>query len=78
MSIISLTIAPLLKSNPDDWETWYYGLIPLALMFLGTVMVYWFFWRDMHDITADIGIAAEAAKGDDAKKEEADAGEGKA
>jgi len=59
MSIISLTIAPLLKANPDDWATWYYGLIPLAIMLVGTVLVWWFFWRDMADITADI-ITADA------------------
>ena len=58
MSIISLTIAPLLSSNPDDWETWYYGIIPLALMLIGTFFVYWFFWRDIADITADIGVSS--------------------
>jgi len=59
MSIISLTIAPLLSANPDDWATWYYGLIPLAIMLVGTVLVWWFFWRDIADITADI-ITADA------------------
>ena len=74
MSIISLTIAPLLSANPGDWDTWYYGIIPLALMIIGTFVVYWFFWRDLADITADIGIGADAegGKGEEeaAKKEE--------
>ena len=78
MSIISLTIAPLLSANPGDWEVWYYGLIPLALMIIGTFVVYWFFWREGIDITADIvagagdveggkTVEAEAAKEDSAE-----------
>jgi K(+)-stimulated pyrophosphate-energized sodium pump len=65
MSIISLTIAPLLKPNPDDWATWYYGLIPLALMALGTVVVYWLYWHEVADITADIGGSSAGAKVDE-------------
>merc|ERR1712196_469185 len=30
MSMVSLTIAPLIKGN-DDWEGWYFGMIPLAI-----------------------------------------------
>jgi len=30
MSMVSLTIAPLIQGN-DDWENWYYGLIPFAV-----------------------------------------------
>ena len=87
MSIISLTIAPLLSSNTDDWEVWYYGLIPLALMVIGTLAVYWFFWRNGIDITADIAanveggkaVEEEAAKADSADPEPtADATEQKA
>jgi K(+)-stimulated pyrophosphate-energized sodium pump len=54
MSIISLTIAPLMEDD-DDWEVWYYGLIPLGVMVVGTYAVYYFFWRDITDITADVG-----------------------
>jgi len=80
MSIISLTIAPLLSANPDDWETWYYGLIPLALMIIGTFVVYWFFWRDMADISADMGAENADVEGgkveeEAVKKEEADKSE---
>lgn len=54
MSIISLTIAPLMEGD-SDWDVWYYGLIPLGVMIVGTFLVYHFFWREMHDITADVG-----------------------
>jgi K(+)-stimulated pyrophosphate-energized sodium pump len=54
MSIISLTIASLLKGN-DDWENWYYGLVPLFIMVLGTYMVYHYFWRDSLDISQIVG-----------------------
>jgi len=43
MSMVSLTIAPLLKdaSNVpnEDWENWHYGLAPLAVFFLVTVIL---------------------------------------
>merc|ERR1712137_1454678 len=41
MSMVSLTIAPLLRSDDggnEDWENWYFGLIPLAL-FIGVTVV---------------------------------------
>jgi K(+)-stimulated pyrophosphate-energized sodium pump len=54
MSIISLTIAPLMEGF-DDWEVWYYGLIPLVVMVLATYAVYFFYWREVADITAPVG-----------------------
>merc|ERR1712125_237353 len=46
MSIISLTIAPMMKDGEgntfSDWETWYWGFIPLAIMIIGTFAVYYF------------------------------------
>jgi hypothetical protein len=59
MSIISLTIAPLLKGD-EDWDMWYYGLIPLAVMVAGTYLVYYFFWRDGLDISAPV-VTKDAA-----------------
>jgi K(+)-stimulated pyrophosphate-energized sodium pump len=53
MSMISLTIAPLLK-DVKEWEFWYYGLIPLAVMIIGTFLVYHYYWREIPDITADV------------------------
>jgi K(+)-stimulated pyrophosphate-energized sodium pump len=51
MSIISLTIAPLLKDK-KDWEKAYYGVIPLSIMIIGTYVVYALYWKDPIDITA--------------------------
>jgi K(+)-stimulated pyrophosphate-energized sodium pump len=53
MSIISLTIAPLMEGN-GDWENWYYGLIPLAVMLIGTYVCYHFFWKEIADFQAPV------------------------
>merc|ERR1712151_27546 len=40
MSMVSLTIAPLLKKDTGanaDWESWHFGLIPLAIFVLVTL-----------------------------------------
>jgi len=65
MSIISLTIAPLLAGR-DEWAIWYYGLIPIGLMLFGTYCVYHFFWKEVADITAPVGStsAKDEEKGD--------------
>jgi hypothetical protein len=87
MSIISLTVAPLMQKDNvafEPWETWYWGLIPLGIMLIGTVLVWYFFWRTSIDITADPTSPAskmeegapqeDTAKHDDsAKKEEEEA-----
>merc|ERR1712080_417385 len=48
MSMVALTIAPLLKEENsqtkvpegnDDWENWYFGMIPLALSLLVTIVL---------------------------------------
>jgi len=46
MSMVSLTIAPLLKEEEngqkvgnEDWENWYYGMIPLALFLVSTAFL---------------------------------------
>jgi K(+)-stimulated pyrophosphate-energized sodium pump len=44
MSIIALTIAPLIKGN-EDWENWYYGLVPLVTMLIINLLVYYYFWE---------------------------------
>merc|ERR1712227_921187 len=41
MSMVSLTVAPLLRDDfegNEDWENWYFGMIPLAL-FTGVTIV---------------------------------------
>jgi len=50
MSMVALTIAPLLKEKQTvggvevsegnhDWENWYWGMVPLALSFIGTAVL---------------------------------------
>lgn len=58
MSMISLTIATLMEGK-EDWEEWYYGLIPLVVMLLGTYAVYHFFWKNIDDITAPVSGTKE-------------------
>jgi len=58
MSMISLTVSPLLRGH-QDWQQWYYGLIPLAVMILGALTVYYLFWKDIADIAAPIEIKKE-------------------
>ena len=55
MSIVALIIAPQLEGH-DDWENAYLGLIPLAIMILGTVMAVQLFWRETADLTADFEV----------------------
>jgi len=52
MSMVSLTIAPLLRDDAEgnkDWENWYFGMIPLAI-FVGVTVVLMFMgilsWKD--------------------------------
>jgi len=57
MSIISLTVAPLMKDQDDKafdtWEHVHWGVIPLVIMLIGTWLVYHFYWKEGVDITAD-------------------------
>merc|ERR1712083_978323 len=52
MSMVSLTIAPLLRNDTSanaDWESWYFGLIPLAvfvLVTLGLMFMGILSWKD--------------------------------
>jgi len=69
--MISLVIAPLMYGN-QDWYEWYWGLIPLAVMIIGTFVVYRLFWKHGIDITADVGGGAdlEEKAAETTKKEE--------
>lgn len=61
MSIIALTIAPSMN-GVGDWETALWGLIPLSVMVLGTVLVWFFFWRDNKELldgTNDLELTAQ-------------------
>lgn len=73
MSMISLTIAPLMK-GASEWEYSKWGVIPLVVMLVGTFLVYFFFWRDIPDITADVSskkidVLPEKAEPDSAAQE---------
>ena len=74
MSIISLTIAPLMEGN-GDWDNWYYGLIPLAVIVIGSYVVYWFFWREGTDITADMSGKDEEAEAAVVSEKDVEGGE---
>lgn len=68
MSMISLVIAPLMKDNAD-WFEWYWGLIPLVVLLIGTYIVYHLFWKEGLDITADVGGKTADEAGKDAEVE---------
>jgi inorganic pyrophosphatase len=48
MSIISLTIAPMIAGG-KDWDNWYYGLLPVALGLFISIYCYYAYWST--DIT---------------------------
>jgi K(+)-stimulated pyrophosphate-energized sodium pump len=48
MSMVSLVIAPLLDSS-GDFKTWSFGLIPLILMLVITVIVYCKYWKGFEE-----------------------------
>lgn len=74
MSVISLTIAPLIAGN-KDWDDWYYGIIPIALGILITIYVYFVYWAK--DIEyKDYGAAATEEGGDMVVAEAEPDGEG--
>merc|ERR1712060_86794 len=39
MSMVSLTVSPLLANYKDDFEFWYFGLIPLAIFIALTLVL---------------------------------------
>jgi len=63
MSMVSLTIAPIISGNAD-WENWEYGLVPAFILLIGTVVVYHVYWKNTVDITADPSSAASEKSGD--------------
>jgi len=53
MSMISLTIAPVIKGQ-KDWDDWYLGLVPLGICFIGTYVVYTLYWKNTQDVSAPV------------------------
>ncbi|GMI08583.1 hypothetical protein TrVE_jg7390 [Triparma verrucosa] len=58
MSMVSLVISSLIAGN-NDYESFYWGFIPIALLIVGTIWAYMKFWSDPIDITQDVGGAAK-------------------
>jgi inorganic pyrophosphatase len=50
MSIISLTMAPMIAGNGDWPADWWKGLFPIAVMVLGTYVVYRCFWKHAESV----------------------------
>ena len=48
---------------------WYFGLIPLVLMIVGTYCVYHFYWREVADIAGDVSPISEFNDEDVAKSQ---------
>jgi K(+)-stimulated pyrophosphate-energized sodium pump len=44
MSIIALTIAPSI-AGAEEWEYWYWGMVPLGVLILGNYFVYRMYWK---------------------------------
>uniref|UniRef100_A0A7S4AIL0 H(+)-exporting diphosphatase n=1 Tax=Pseudo-nitzschia australis TaxID=44445 RepID=A0A7S4AIL0_9STRA len=64
MSIVALTIAPSME-GVGDWETFLWGLIPLSIMILGTILVWFFFWRDDRELdTNSVSSPTSAGSGE--------------
>uniref|UniRef100_A0A6U0K3A5 H(+)-exporting diphosphatase n=1 Tax=Minutocellus polymorphus TaxID=265543 RepID=A0A6U0K3A5_9STRA len=71
MSMISLVIAPII-AGWGDWEMWYYGLIPIAICVIATIVVWKCYWSDTQDISAPI---EKTVKGEEVDEEAAKAEE---
>ncbi len=69
MSMISLTIAPLLRDR-KEWDHWYYGLIPIGLCLFGTIVVYQLYWKNAQDITAPVSSVKKADVDEEGQEEE--------
>ena len=48
-----------MESHNEDWDVWYYGLIPCGVMVIGTYLVYQLFWATAPDIEAPIESSKE-------------------
>jgi len=58
MSMISLVMAPLIYQN-GDWDNWYFGIIPIVLLIVGSYICYVLYWKNIADITAPVGKAKD-------------------
>jgi K(+)-stimulated pyrophosphate-energized sodium pump len=75
MSMVSLTAAPIIRGW-QDWQYWYWGLLPIGLCIIATIYVHHYYWKDTQDIAAPIEDVVKdepvkdiEASGDSAKAE---------
>jgi len=66
MSMVSLVIAPLLGAKA--WDTWLYGLIPLAVMVVISAVCYKLFWSGFDERVAAKHAEYERKAAEDATK----------
>jgi inorganic pyrophosphatase len=74
MSMVSLTVAPLLENN-KDWDNWYYGMAPTAVFVLVSIVLIFMDILGWKDPLKDMLSNAEKPK--EAPKQEAGAKESK-
>jgi len=48
MCMVSLTIAPII-ADWEDWQYWFYGLIPISLLTIGNILVYCYFSHNKNE-----------------------------
>jgi len=60
MSMVSLTIAPILE-GAENWDNWYYGLIPIGLCVAATYFVYIKYWKNAVDVSAPVKASSAEA-----------------
>mmetsp|Transcript_3524 Transcript_3524/g.4489 ORF Transcript_3524/g.4489 Transcript_3524/m.4489 type:complete len:836 (+) Transcript_3524:75-2582(+) len=58
MCMVSLTIAPII-AGWEDWQHWFYGLFPVALLGLGHLLVYQYIYHNNSDDGEDETTTAE-------------------
>lgn len=58
MSIISLTMAPMVQGQ-EDWHEWWLGLIPLSLMLIFTAVAYHYLWSKPPSYPDDLHLTTE-------------------
>ena len=58
MSIISLTMAPMIAGQ-EDWHEWWWGLIPLVIMLGSTVFAYHFLWVKTPNYATEVSVSTE-------------------
>lgn len=75
MSMVSLTAAPIIRGW-QDWQYWYWGLLPIGLCIIATIYVHHYYWKNTQDIAAPIEDVVKdepvkdiEASGDSAKAE---------